>query len=360
MFLLIIAFMFLSIISVKAETVWYDNFDDNEADGWEMDKLDFDADPIFVGTTEFDTSAGTLKVSGGQTWDWLLATHDSHVDIGTWMFDINIVDTPGEHFYIFLMSDDWATYPTKAFSYDLVISTYVGFPNTDSRGAISLFKRNGWRAQQVDLGPIWSSTEKIVGWHKIIITRDPDGVFDVYLNPEGLDAEPIIHVEDKDPVFGLYSTFRFEANPGPEIDNVVVLDTYDFESAIAWTEPKEPVFEMSNLAVDPDSVKEGETVTVSVECSNVGTGAGSHTVVLMVNGENEDEETVSLDPGDSTTISFDAPTSEVGTLSVEIEGLTGSYEVIKAQTGIPGFPIESLISGLVVAFLILWFRQRAS
>jgi hypothetical protein len=77
----------------------------------------------------------------------------------------------------------------------------------------------------------------------------------------------------------------------------------------------------------------------------------------MIDGEVEDEETVTLAPDESTTVSFDAPTSEKGTYSIEIEGLTGSYEV---KGGIPGFPVESLMAGLAVAILILWYCQRTS
>jgi hypothetical protein len=78
---------------------------------------------------------------------------------------------------------------------------------------------------------------------------------------------------------------------------------------------------------------------------------------LKIDGEVEDEKTVTVAPNESTTISFDAPTSEKGTYSVEIDGLTGSYDV---KGGIPGFPVESLIVGLSVAILVLWFHQRTS
>jgi plastocyanin len=116
-------------------------------------------------------------------------------------------------------------------------------------------------------------------------------------------------------------------------------------------------FEMSGLSVNPSSVNVGGSVTISVECSNEGSMSGSHTVTLKIDGEVEDEKTVTVAPNESTTISFDAPTSEKGTYSVEIEGLTGSYEV---KGGIPGFPVESMIIGLAVAILVLWFRQRTS
>jgi catechol 2,3-dioxygenase-like lactoylglutathione lyase family enzyme len=116
-------------------------------------------------------------------------------------------------------------------------------------------------------------------------------------------------------------------------------------------------FTLSGLTINPSSVNVGGSVTVSVECCNEGSLSGSSTVTMMIDGEVEDEETVTLAPDESTTISFDAPTSEKGTYSVEIEGLTGNYKV---EGGILGFPVESLIAGLAVAILVLWARQRSS
>ncbi len=239
---MIIALAFLTINLVDADTVWYDNFDDKEADGWETEILDWDLDDPFTGEiAEFDMSYGSLKAPGETPGNiWYLATYESRQDTGTWMFDINILDTPWEHFYVFLMTDDWTDYPDKAYSYDLVFSTEPGYPDADSKGAIALFKRNGYRVKWDIIGE-WATNEEIVGEHNIIVTRDPDGVFDVYL-----DDELIIHVEDKEPEFDVFSTFRFETPSGPEIDNVVVLDTYDIQNARAWSEPTpepEPVAE---------------------------------------------------------------------------------------------------------------------
>jgi hypothetical protein len=45
--------------------------------------------------------------------------------------------------YAFIMSDDWETYPSKAYTYDIIFSTEQGYPDDDSKGAIVLFKRNG-------------------------------------------------------------------------------------------------------------------------------------------------------------------------------------------------------------------------
>ena len=349
--LIFIASIFLTVNGVNADTVWCDDFDDEETDGWETEILDWDLyDPFTGEAVDFDTSAGTLKAPGDTPGNiWYLATHESTQDYGTWSFDVNIVDTPWEHFYVFLMTDDWADYPYKAYSYDIVISTEHGSPDPENMGEIHLFKRNGWSAQWDSIGE-WYATEELVGKHDIIVTRDPDGVFDVYLNDE-----LIMHVEDSEPEFGMFSTFRFEAPSGPSIDNVVVLDTYDIETARAY-EP-EPEFEMSNLVVEPDSVNKGKSVSVSVECSNVGCGSGSHTVVLKIDGEDEDEKTVSLDANDSSEIIFQAPTSQPGKYTVEIDGLTGSYEV---KGGIPGFPVESLTIGMAFVIVVLWLYKRSN
>jgi len=79
---------------------------------------------------------------------------------------------------------------------------------------------------------------------------------------------------------------------------------------------------------------------------------------LKVDGEVEGEKTVTLGPDESTTVSFEVSTTEEGSYSVDVNGLSGSFEVKKAQTGIPGFPIESIIAGLTLVLLAQWLYQR--
>jgi len=99
---------------------------------------------------------------------------------------------------------------------------------------------------------------------------------------------------------------------------------------------------------------------ISVECSNEGSRSGSHTITLKVDGEFEGEKTVTLDPDESTTVSFEVSATEEGSYSVDVNGLTGSFEVRKAQTGIPGFPLESIIAGLAIVLLAQWLYHRKS
>ena len=74
----------------------------------------------------------------------------------------------------------------------------------------------------------------------------------------------------------------------------------------------------------------------------------------------EETSTVTLDPDESTTVNFDISATQPGTYSVEIGGLTGSYEVEKPSfiEQIPGFPWESLIIGLAIGVVVLWIIQR--
>jgi dienelactone hydrolase len=147
-----------------------------------------------------------------------------------------------------------------------------------------------------------------------------------------------------------YIGYLYDEYAQQEVDEGKIQLFYDISEGA-------PVFELSSLTINPSDVNVGEDVSVSIEVANTGEMAGSYTVILKINEEVEDEKTVTVAPNESTTISFDAPTSEKGTYSVDIEGLTGSYEV---EGGIPGFPVASLIIGLAVAMLVLWARQRSS
>jgi hypothetical protein len=214
--LIILATIFLTVNIAFADTIWYDNFDDNEADGWKTEIIDWYLDyPFTRRAAKFDTSNGTLKAPGETPGNiWYLAAHESNTDIGTWMFDINVLDTPWHDFFVFLMSDNWANYPERSYGYYLEFSTKVGYPELFSKGAIVLRKLNGLMENWVYIGE-WGTTEEIVGEHHVIVTS-----------------------EDPSPEFGRFSTFRFFAPSGPSIDNIVVLDTCDVETAKDWTEPE--------------------------------------------------------------------------------------------------------------------------
>ena len=121
-------------------------------------------------------------------------------------------------------------------------------------------------------------------------------------------------------------------------------------------------FTSSGLTIDPSSIDVGGTVKISVEVTNTGAKSGTHTVTLKIEGEVEDEKTVTLNPEETKTVSFEVSASQLGTFSVEIDGLSGSYAVTEKEKrppeGIPGFIYVAIILGLVAGAFILWMLQR--
>jgi hypothetical protein len=92
------------------------------------------------------------------------------------------------------------------------------------------------------------------------------------------------------------------------------------------------VFSLSELSVQPAQVKPAETVTVSVKVSNTGGKEGSYPAVLMINGEKEQEKSLTLASGSHKTVVFELVESAAGEYRVAIGHLEG------------GFTVEPLIS----------------
>jgi hypothetical protein len=148
-----------------------------------------------------------------------------------------------------------------------------------------------------------------------------------------------------------YISYLYGEHAQQEIDEGKIKLFYDISEGA-------PVFELSSLAIIPSVVEVGEEVSASIEVANTGEKTGSYTIILKINEEVEDEKSVTLGPDESVTVSFEVPTTEEGTYSVDINGLSGSYDVEKAQTGIPGFPFESIILSLVLVVAFLWVIRR--
>ncbi len=155
-----------------------------------------------------------------------------------------------------------------------------------------------------------------------------------------------------------YISYLYGEHAQQDIDEGKIELYYDISESIAK-------FEMTHLNVDPSSVEAGESVIISIDLSNTGSKSGAHTVVLEIDGDVEGEQTVTLNPDETRTVSFQVSAPQLGSFSVEVDGLSGSYTVTepveeekKPLGGIPGFPYESIILGLVVGIFIIWLLQR--
>lgn len=100
-----------------------------------------------------------------------------------------------------------------------------------------------------------------------------------------------------------------------------------------------PKFIVDNLSISPDKLTQGENenVLISVKVTNVGTAAGPKLVRLEVDGSVVDDTEVTLDPGNSQTVSFNASENEPGVHIVYIEDLQGTFVVEAGE-----FVVENL------------------
>ena len=85
---------------------------------------------------------------------------------------------------------------------------------------------------------------------------------------------------------------------------------------------------VSRITIIPQGqILAGQSITIAVEVTNTG-GPGSYRVTLQINGTEEDAEKVTLDSGETETISFTYSENAAGTYEVEVGGVTASFEVI--------------------------------
>ncbi len=96
-------------------------------------------------------------------------------------------------------------------------------------------------------------------------------------------------------------------------------------------QPTPAKFEVSSLNVSPAEVKPGETVTVTVKVQNTGEQKGTYELELVINGLIEQSENVTLDGAETTSTSFSVEKDIEGSYSVELSGLTGTFEVVEPE-----------------------------
>jgi len=144
-------------------------------------------------------------------------------------------------------------------------------------------------------------------------------------------------------------------------DKRIVVSLFSGEWEISYIFPViQPLnFRVTDLRVNPEIVRSGEAVTVSVLVMNVGGETGLYDVVLEVNGSVEDRRTIMLDGGESVRINFTISRDKPGTYIVEIAGLKGKFVVRETSV----FPTHLILLPFIIAaltfslILIRWRRK---
>lgn len=202
-------------IPCKADIQWLDDFNDRNYDGWNV--------------TDCSAADGTLRATEAPAY----ASHYSDVALGTWSFDMEHLPWSestrpsgqlGLYMFnsiVYFMGNAIEDFPRS--SYCLV----AGYSVTDEdwEPVYSIRKSLGVGG---DIGawPLlgsWDGQE--LGWQHFDITRTAEGRISVYHN-ETLVAQ----VVDNDVSSSEY--FIFFSYRGRALDNVIVSDTIDYESAL--------------------------------------------------------------------------------------------------------------------------------
>ena len=96
-------------------------------------------------------------------------------------------------------------------------------------------------------------------------------------------------------------------------------------------------FSVSNLDIRPAEVSPGERSTIVVLVENTGQTDGTFDVVLLINGQEETRQSVSVEALTSIPVIFDVVKDDPGTYNVRIEGLNGTLTVLRVPTAVFSF-----------------------
>ncbi|MCL0103970.1 Ig-like domain-containing protein, partial [Dehalococcoidia bacterium] len=122
-----------------------------------------------------------------------------------------------------------------------------------------------------------------------------------------------------------------------------------------WELLPKPIFELSDLLIEPLEVAIGEEVTISAEVENVGELEGKELITLKVAEVVVETEEVELGPGEATRVEFRVVKMDPGIYPVEIEPLVGQFTVVVPppptiervvpDSGIQGATVDVVIWG---------------
>ncbi len=171
--------------------VWQDDFGDGNYDGWSTSSQ--------VG---FSAANGYLETLIDSTWSWI--SHPSDVAYGSWQFDVYAVETPANHCYVYIIS--------SGINYRLCVWTgsWTGGITIPGPG-FDLLKE----IDEVNEITSYYPGTPVAGWYTINFTRTDAGEFTIYI-----DGVQRMQVTDNDITES--TTFRFAAQGGWRIDNIVV------------------------------------------------------------------------------------------------------------------------------------------
>ena len=113
-------------------------------------------------------------------------------------------------------------------------------------------------------------------------------------------------------------------------------------------------FEVSDLVISPYEVQIGYPVSISCLVENIGTEAGSKTIICEVEGTIM-EQIVTLGPGESQVVTFEVTPEVAKTYSVSANGLYGTF--VATEVGVAAYSVALGVSNMTpeVGEIVSWW-----
>ena len=117
---------------------------------------------------------------------------------------------------------------------------------------------------------------------------------------------------------------------------------------------------VTSVTISPDSVKEGETVTITATVKNTGDIAGSYDLILKINDEVEDTASaIDVPPDGTQTVTFTVTKDVADDYMVDLNGFPGYFTVTRSFWDV--FPAYLwVIIGGIVSVLVLFIIVLAT
>lgn len=118
-----------------------------------------------------------------------------------------------------------------------------------------------------------------------------------------------------------------------------------------------PILRVSNLSINPTTSKIDETISISVNVTNVGDLPGTFTITLKINDAVEEVKEITLSARESSIVAFNLTRATTGTYTVEVDGLTGSFTVEEAPPYWELYAVMVLIA-IAIGVIIVIYRWK--
>jgi hypothetical protein len=108
--------------------------------------------------------------------------------------------------------------------------------------------------------------------------------------------------------------------------------------------PKPAEFTLTDLIIDPPEAEVGESVSISLNVTNIGETDGNYTANLIINNSTKDNQTISLAASESSLVTFTDTENAEGNYTVQIGDLSGFFRMKPAPPTTSSIVLSKLLA----------------